>query len=636
MDHAGPASDEDTGAVADSNAGREHYQAVGYVFCRRFSFSPFLCAFAIVLIFGRKGKLRKPEPIALGKQYAGSRVSRDALEAGSDDEPFQSHSSDDEEGLEKSGQADDSDEVGDSSEEADDVDMEDPSSLPRPNNAADEGKGQGVADSSTRVQRGKAAKEGVGHHEDKRKSHSGHAQVYGDVDDREHIQPVEHAHKPARTLDRKRAKIFEGEADARGLRVAENNDSLGQQGEGQGSRHHARFRKEDNQSERDDGAIRPVLDDSHRQSDEEEPDGHASSMREEHGGIDERHDGGDGLDEREELRRLLSSDQRTIAAEISKAARGDAEKGRAVRKQQSTFDALLNTRIKIQKGLGAANHLAFTGQSADHADSNAIKSAESAALTLWSTLENLRLAMTSAQSGDESRKRKRPSPVSSTASTASLWKRMADLESESVAHRRAILDKWSLKVRGSSATVPNARGKLLGSSTGGQQNISAILDAQVASDIGERNAKRARRDTGGQDSSAPVYDDTAFYQSLLRSLVEQRISSDPVTNGLDNLHIQLPSRLSVHPVTGMRKDKVKRDIDTRASKGRKMKYNVHEKLQNFMAPEDRGAWTDRAREEFFASLLGKTASGLLGEGNDDATAESEEDVEEGGLRLFRS
>jgi protein AATF/BFR2 len=88
----------------------------------------------------------------------------------------------------------------------------------------------------------------------------------------------------------------------------------------------------------------------------------------------------------------------------------------------------------------------------------------------------------------------------------------------------------------------------------------------------------------------------------------------------------------------MRKDKVKRDVDTRASKGRKMRFDVHEKLQNFMAPEDRGTWTNTAREEFFASLLGKTASGLLREGDDEdasAAEESDEDREEVGLRLFR-
>lgn len=364
----------------------------------------------------------------------------------------------------------------------------------------------------------------------------------------------------------------------------------------------------------DDGGHGIFADEDHGNGDDEEDAkrGHPE------GSGPTRHDG------REELKRLMAVDQRTMTASITEAARADAVKGKAVKEQRRKFDRVLDARMKMQKGWTAINQLAVTGLLPDP-DGAAIQSAESAALALWSSLENLRLAMATAHSPDQSNKRKR-SPVSTTTSTTSLWKRMADLEAESVAHRRSVLDKWSLKVRGSNATVPNARGKLLGSS--GQQNLSAILDAQVASETGERSAKHAR----GNDSE-PAYDDTAFYQSLLRDLVEQRLSSDSITSGLDNLNLQLPSRLSVHPVTGMRKDKVKRDVDTRASKGRKMKFHVHEKLQNFMAPEDRGTWTDRAREEFFASLLGRTASGLLGE-NDEET-QSDEDMEEGGLKLFR-
>jgi protein AATF/BFR2 len=91
----------------------------------------------------------------------------------------------------------------------------------------------------------------------------------------------------------------------------------------------------------------------------------------------------------------------------------------------------------------------------------------------------------------------------------------------------------------------------------------------------------------------------------------------------------------------MRKDKIKKIVDTKASKGRKMRYNVHEKLQNFMAPEDRGTWSIKAREEFFASLLGKTASRLLGEDNEEermngATSEDSEVEKEECLRLFGS
>lgn len=347
-------------------------------------------------------------------------------------------------------------------------------------------------------------------------------------------------------------------------------------------------------------------------------------------------------DDREELRKLMASDQKSIAATISQATKADAVKGKAVKQQRATFDALLNSRIKLQKGLAAINQLSGTTKNADEVDGEAVKSAESAALTLWSTLEDLRVALADAHTPGE--KRKRATPATPSTSSASLWKRMTDLEASSLAHRRAVLDKWSHKVRGSNATIPNTRGKLLGASAANQQNVSAVLDAYVATETGDRAAKRARKSTAGDSADAgeqePIYDDTIFYQSLLRELVEQRLSSsDAITNGIDTLHIQLPSR-AVHHVTGMRKDKTKRDVDTRASKGRKMRFDVHEKLQNFMAPEDRTSWTGNARNEFFASLLGRTASGLLGEGDDDEAnsggEESEEDVEEGGLRLFRS
>ncbi|KAJ5780117.1 hypothetical protein N7457_005277 [Penicillium paradoxum] len=360
---------------------------------------------------------------------------------------------------------------------------------------------------------------------------------------------------------------------------------------------------------------------------------------------DGRHDGGARSGDRDEIRRLMATDQKAIAATISSAAKADATKGKAVKQQRTTFDALLNARIKLQGGLTAINGIAAAlGSKSDESeeksmeideeevvDEEAIKSAESAAMALWSTLEGLRSALADAAT-KEGKKRKRPSPASLTTSSASLWERMAELESESTSHRRSVLDKWSSKVRGTSGSLPNARGKLLGSTSGRQQTITAVLDAQIATEIGERSSKRSRT----SDKQEPVYDDGAFYQTLLRDLVEQRMSSsDSMTSGFDNLQ-QLPSRLPIHPITGMRNDKVKREIDTRASKGRKMKYTVHEKLQNFMAPDDRGSWTTRARDEFFASLLGKTASGLLGEGDEDASDEDEVDREEGGLRLFRN
>ncbi|KAF4219231.1 hypothetical protein CNMCM6805_006958 [Aspergillus fumigatiaffinis] len=540
LERAGPDSDDEGAEAADPNAGREHYQAVG------------------------KARLRKQDPINLGKQYAGSKISRDALEAESDDDPFRARSSDEEDGSEDDDEEDSelgSDEDEDASEESEEE---------RPRKSKSSGK-------------------------------NGKRQV-------------------------KELEVSSDEEDGEGMDTDGSEEIEGSEDD-----------SEDGFDEDDMGGEFSSDDDDEEDDDDEDED---EDEDEEADNRKVRFEKTSQSDDREELRRLMSSDQKTIAATISQAAKADAAKGRAVKQQRATFDALLNARIKLQKGLTAVNQLSIAAKGSDekpNLDGEAIKSAESAALALWSTLEDLRLALADAQTQDESKKRKRPSAVSVATSTDSLWKRMTELESDAVAHRRAVLDKWSLKVRGSTAALPNARGKLLGASASSQQTITAVIDAQVASETGDRAAKRRRNST--DEGAEPVYDDTVFYQSLLRDLVEQRMSSsDAITNGLDTLHLQLPSRQGIHPITGMRKDKVKRDVDTRASKGRKMRFDVHEKLQNFMAPEDRGTWTATAREEFFASLLGKTASGLLREGDDEdasAAEESDEDREEVGLRLFR-
>ena len=53
------------------------------------------------------------------------------------------------------------------------------------------------------------------------------------------------------------------------------------------------------------------------------------------------------------------------------------------------------------------------------------------------------------------------------------------------------------------------------------------------------------------------------------------------------------------------KQRKKRKVDTRASKGRKIRYHVHEKIQNFMAPQPKGTWHEEMLEELFAGLLGQ-------------------------------
>lgn len=367
----------------------------------------------------------------------------------------------------------------------------------------------------------------------------------------------------------------------------------------------------------------------------------------------------DPNDPRSELRRLMSHDAKTVASTISAAAKADAEKGRAVKKQRLGYDALVGVRLKMQKAVTGVNVLselnantedddeekkAEQTQLLQSLDSEEIRKAESAALSLWSTIEGLRGALADAQHTGGKRKRDTTTPDADTP-LQSLWNRMAVFEDAARPYRRAVLEKWATKTRGVKAAMPSAsgRGKLMATATGGSseqgQGLGAVLDSYVA-------AEQKNNAPGVGNGSGSAYDDAQFYQSLLRTLIEERMAATSSTasalHNMDNASTTLPtaalSTLSLLPktnVAGMRKDKVKRDVDTKASKGRKMRYNVHEKLQNFMAPEDRGTWGDAAREEFFASLLGRSAAGVLGEGESDREGDEEQNDEEAGLMLFR-
>jgi protein AATF/BFR2 len=112
---------------------------------------------------------------------------------------------------------------------------------------------------------------------------------------------------------------------------------------------------------------------------------------------------------------------------------------------------------------------------------------------------------------------------------------------------------------------------------------------------------------GGLGEDVEVFDDTDFYQQLLRDVIDSK------SGGAGQ----------VDWMVGQRKRRSKSNVDTKASKGRKLRfgflflsvdiasrdyrYQVHEKIQNFMVPIPlaAGAWHEAQIDELFASLLGK-------------------------------
>ncbi|KAK9297242.1 hypothetical protein QLX08_008975 [Tetragonisca angustula] len=174
-----------------------------------------------------------------------------------------------------------------------------------------------------------------------------------------------------------------------------------------------------------------------------------------------------------------------------------------------------------------------------------------------------------------------------------------------IEHRDSVIQKWNEKTRIASGKLNKGTKE-----TTLKQIEFALIDKEKLrrksrlkrSEYKIVGKEEATEDNDGrrvQEYDSEIYDDDDFYHQLLRDLIEYKSSdiTDPIQ--LSKQWIQLQN---------MRR-KMKRKIDTRATKGRRIRYNVHNKLLNFMAPitvNDR--WTDHAKDELYSSLFGKIKS----------------------------
>lgn len=319
-------------------------------------------------------------------------------------------------------------------------------------------------------------------------------------------------------------------------------------------------------------------------------------------------------DERAILRQMMAESQKAVVATIAEASKNDVAKGEAIAHQRTAFDALLNTRIHLQKGIVAMNSLPSQDDptSEDDTFASVMSHAEAAALRLWNGLEELRQAM---QPSPPPTKKRLVSPPTHSTSTATIWDRMQSHEAQFIPTRRATLTKWSSRLQ--PLAVDRNRTTLSGKSD--QVPLMTVLDQHLAAPNRARLLARTRvprscapvQAATHIPSDPEIYDDADFYATLLRELVDRRMTdsslgrqTSSVSGTLFNNNNNDPSSTSsLLPLARDRKPRGQ--VDTRASKGRKMRYTVHEKLQNFMAPEDRGSWGKRQTTELFAGLLGQ-------------------------------
>ncbi|CCH58091.1 hypothetical protein TBLA_0A02910 [Henningerozyma blattae CBS 6284] len=317
----------------------------------------------------------------------------------------------------------------------------------------------------------------------------------------------------------------------------------------------------------------------------------------------------------------------------------DAVKGLSILNQSKLFDNIIDTRIKLQKALNAANTLPLTQHTwKSHLHKKNKKLLSTTRDLLNKVLSQLVDFRNEFQTTDHITTSK-PLPANSNKrSFSQLAEDTSVLDNNLSTYRNVVLYKWSTKIQ-------SASGKSALSSTKFKA-INQSADVQVTNQLADmtRALKRTRlnrrsvvplgfqddlqnnrlsqlsqipssstsQDATSNDLDIPenydprrkdnlsidttenpyIFDDEDFYRVLLNDLVDKKISNSQSFSNATT--IAITSR------------KLKKNIDTKASKGRKLNYSIQEPIANFEAPvAPHYKWSDEQIDEFFAGLLGQ-------------------------------
>ena len=401
--------------------------------------------------------------------------------------------------------------------------------------------------------------------------------------------------------------------------------------------------------------------------------------------IDNDNDNALSMTKRERLAHLIQHKTRLTLNGLSQTAQRDAGKGYCILQQSKLFDGIIDTRIKLQKAIAAANELPLSAHSWNELIENAEDSKKIEKLiransklldTVFNKLVNFRTKFQTEDhifpAGDSSKvdnnkKRQR--------SLSELEQKNDELNANLKRYRSAVLSKWSSKIQAASGnaallatkfkainqpadiqvenqladmsrlvkrTMLNRRnvtplnfesdlkaGRLKGVAFEGNQEEDDNEEEEekfedIPKNYDPRRKGNANNAAGSSLSTAVaenpyIFDDEDFYRVLLNDLIDKKIS------GTDTLQ-DSESIIKVTAKSGNSNNKLNRNIDTRASKGRKLNYSIQQPLANYEAPTGTGyRWSDEQIDEFFAGLLGRKINFNEDEEGEEERGEEEEE-----------
>ncbi|VVB17597.1 unnamed protein product [Arabis nemorensis] len=286
----------------------------------------------------------------------------------------------------------------------------------------------------------------------------------------------------------------------------------------------------------------------------------------------------------------LRAQEQDILKNLKRDKGEDAVKGQAVKNQKALWDKTLEFRFLLQKAFSSSNRLpqepvkssfCSEDENVSTAYTDLITSSKK---TLDSLLELQEALLEKNPSVDQQvdATSVRSESNESDAEDSDEWQRISDLQKRMSIFRNKAVDKWQRRTQ-----VTTGAAAIKGKLQAFNQNVSE----QVASYM--RDPSRMIKQMQQSRSTVAVFgtyplcpfsdmvqekqrevdpelvEDAEFYQQLLKEFFEtiDPASSEAAFYALKKFQ--------------MKKRKV---VDRRASKCRKIRYNVHEKIVNFMAP----------------------------------------------------
>lgn len=412
--------------------------------------------------------------------------------------------------------------------------------------------------------------------------------------------------------------------------------------------------EEDAEEESDSGISLDAVSDSEDQSEDE-------NMSED----ESDHDAEDAEAKRSRIRDMISKERKHIISRLSDSGTQDAIKGYAIVNQHKMSDALIDSRLKIQKALTNSNLLPVNSQTVEaeklltKSSAKYLKKATTKCYDLLDTILDLRSKLYTKEQIVTEPFQHKPEKRS-LAQYLETTKKYDNVLNQ---YRSTVLTRWLAKIQNSSgSTALNAsKFKALNQSAEQQvvNNLSDMdrlvkrtkLNRRQVTPLGyeyyqatflhENKVEEEDEDddidipkAAGQSRGlnmqemALIFDDEDFYRVLLNDLVDKKIQSNDPTSGLQ------------FALRGAASTKLKKNVDNKASKGRKLRYHVQESIANFETPRNELKWDDGQIDEFFASLLGQKVNMREDDDekdDDSGVSDAEDDLVLGGddsIKLF--